>query len=507
MMKIKFFFSNILLYTAIQIIVLGEFAHSTNGVEISRVQRPPQFVLLAFDGSYNNDFWTESLDFADTVKTSEGTQNIRFTYFINPTYFLAKDYKSAYKTPGLGGSSVSCIGWSDSVNSIPLRLRNTNKANSLGHEIGSHANSHCDASGVDKNNPLFGHAWTEENWNSEFDQFNNLLFNNSVVNHIASPVILNYNQNDIVGFRAPLLATTPGLWPALKSHHFRYDTSKISEPTYWPQRMNWGGWNFPLAQIKIAGTTRKTLSMDYNWLYFHSAGVSKPNISPAEKLQYKNQMLDSYKYYFKINYFGGRGPIHIGHHFSKWNGGAYWEAMQEFTKFVCSKKEVKCVTYKEYADWLDQEEKNGNLAQYYKKNFDVLPDDKTIKDIAEVVMPNVSLVYNKQSLTAQINDEDMKKANLLQARVELEINFKATGKNEISRDEILAMYPELSNSGQYVGKTKLIVRALLKSPSGKIINSSSFNIYNFNKENENAEGPLENYTTRPETSEAHNEIF
>lgn len=137
----------------------------------------------------------------------------------------------------------------------------------------------------------------------------------------------------------------------------------------------------PLAQIKIAGSTRKTLSIDYNWLIFHSAGVSKKDLSADDRKQYYDQMLESYKYYFKQNYFGNRAPVQIGHHFSKWNNGVYWDAMKEFSKFVCNKPEVRCVTFAEYANWLDAVDA-PTLNAYRSGTFPRLADDKTIKDIA-----------------------------------------------------------------------------------------------------------------------------
>lgn len=37
-------------------------------------ERPPQFVLLGFDGSKDNAFWDESMAFADTVSTMNNAQ-------------------------------------------------------------------------------------------------------------------------------------------------------------------------------------------------------------------------------------------------------------------------------------------------------------------------------------------------------------------------------------------------------------------------------------------------
>jgi hypothetical protein len=78
-------------------------------------------------------------------------------------------------------------------------------------------------------------------------------------------------------------------------------------------------------------------------------------------------MYQSYKSYFDKNYYGNRGPVHIGHHFSKWNGGAYWKAMQRFAKYACKQPEVRCVTYKELVAFMNANEKN--IPDYQKANF------------------------------------------------------------------------------------------------------------------------------------------
>lgn len=469
----------------------------------SSIERPPQFVLLAFDGSKDTTFWNESVQFADTVKTfsdnPDKNQNLmRFTYFINPTYYTDITKKANYTTPGLG-KSVSCIGWSESKEILPLRVDRTNAAFLKGHEIGSHANSHCDASGKDKDNPLYGHAWSEQDWTSEFDQFNKLLFGVYSLNELGTPknfppTGLAFSQNDIVGFRAPLLETTDGLWPTLQKFRFRYDTSKTSSPTYWPQKQVWGGWNFPLASIKIAGTTRTTLSMDYNWLYFHSGGASKPNLTPEEREVYKNQMLDSYKYYFKINYYGGRAPINIGHHFSKWNGGAYWQAMQEFAQFVCAKKEVRCVTYSEYATWLDHVD-DETMKLYRAGQFEKLPDEGLIKDIAVPLLAEVRIDADQKGFEAMIEANDINKARITGATVQLQINFIPEIENQVSRENLITRFGKGSD---------LILRAALLNKKGTLINWSTYKIKNLGQPNESFSEPLENLTNAPETADAHN---
>jgi hypothetical protein len=309
-------------------------------------ERPPQFVLLAFDGSLNLDFWAESRAFAQQ-------SGAKYTYFMSGTYFIPDAKKSIYSGPhhGVGKSD---IGFGGPATNIELRLQQVKAAHGEGHEMASHANGHFD-----------GSTWTEGDWDSEFAQFNPLIFKAAQTAGVA-PVDLGFGIQDVKGFRAPLLGFSAGLYKTLAKNAFTYDTSKSGAPNYWPEKIG-GIWNFPLAQVRIVGSGKRTLSMDYNFYYSQSAGVSKAE----NKELYKKEMLDTYMKYFQDNYFGNRAPVHIGHHFSKWNGGAYWEAMQAFTKRVCGLPEVKCVTYGELVKFMEAHA--GDRAKYQAGSFAPLP--------------------------------------------------------------------------------------------------------------------------------------
>ena len=122
--------------------------------------------------------------------------------------------------------------------------------------------------------------------------------------------------------------------------------------------------------------------MDYNFYYADSAG--KPDPINAEK--YRQQMYKTYMAYFYSNYYGNRAPINIGHHFSKWNGGAYWMALNDFVNSVCSKVEVKCVGYQALVQFMN----NLNVAtrhEYQVGNFPKLPIPEKIKPYISAIAP------------------------------------------------------------------------------------------------------------------------
>jgi hypothetical protein len=128
--------------------------------------------------------------------------------------------------------------------------------------------------------------------------------------------------------------------------------------SYWPKKIN-NIWSFPLAQLTISGSGRKTLSMDYNFYYTQSGGrEGSPELFP----EYEREMYDTYMAYFNFNYHGNRAPIHIGHHFSLWNGGAYWKATQRFAAEVSKKEDVICGTYKDLLKFVS--ETQAHIAEF-----------------------------------------------------------------------------------------------------------------------------------------------
>ena len=314
----------------------------------AQAPRPPQFVLLAFDGSLNLEMWRETLQFAEA-------NGVRFTYFISGVYFLLEGRRDIYVEPthGAGHSAIGFGG--EAPEELRERVAWVNKAHAAGHEIASHVNGHYD-----------GTHWTLAEWQSEFDQFPRLVFevgqNNGLPDLGAAPYA--FERATIRGFRAPLLGHNDAMYAVLAEHRYTYDTSKTSSPGYWPERQH-GIWNFPLAELRIAGTGKRTLSMDYNFYFAQSEG--KPD--PAHAAEYRDEMVRTYLAYFASSYVGNRAPVHIGHHFSKWNDGAYWEAMQEFAKTVCHLPEVRCATYRELEAFLEQLPE-GARAAYARGEFD-----------------------------------------------------------------------------------------------------------------------------------------
>jgi len=346
----------------------------------AQVERPPQFVLMAFDGSLNLNMWEETLDFAQEI-------DVKFTYFISGVYFFTKAEKNSYyKAPGYK-DGASAIGYSDSAESIKPRLEYLLRAQTEGSEIGSHANGHFD-----------GTPWTLANWTSEFEQFDSILRKSAKSYLPESETLFEQNiMNNMIGFRAPVLGVNSHVFQVLNDHdngRFRYDTSRVTKIDYWPQ-INKGEkfWNFPLVSLVLANSQRRTLSMDYNHYVAHQKlkqlgkGLS---VSQMEADTYQ-----TYINYFQTNYYGNRAPLHIGHHFSKWSGGAYWTAMKKFAKTVCTMPEVKCVTYAELVEYMDGVK--DKIADFQKGNFTKLSKTalNSIGGTSALQNLSASLLFNK----------------------------------------------------------------------------------------------------------------
>jgi len=323
---------------------------------IKAPETPPQFVLLAFDGSSSLEAWNKSRKFAKTLE-QKGI-NLRFTYFISAVYFVNNENRKLYDAPAGKGRGRSAIGWGGSADDIQKRLEQVNLVYLEGHEIASHAVGHFN-----------GNNWSEADWKKEFEYFDKFIFDAYKINGLTGR--LAFERSAIEGFRAPELGTGPGLFRTLEKQGFRYDTSRTNQANYWPQKQN-GVWNFPLASITTALTKKSLLSMDYNFYYLHSKAKS----NPSNAKYYEEDMFKSYMNYFEKNYKGNRAPLHIGHHFSAWNNGAYWNALFRFAEAVCGQPDVQCVTYRELADFMDMLTPT-QIAAYQKGSFPKVIADKS----------------------------------------------------------------------------------------------------------------------------------
>lgn len=313
------------------------------------VERPPQFVMIAFDNCTELERWRELSRFA--AEMNKSGDRLHFTFFVSGINFIADNKRNVYQAPGQR-RGVSRINFGGSADDVRQRVDYVNDLYGNGHEIGSHAVGH-----------FSGKGWSAADWAEEFRSFRDALVNVAANNGLGSGVKFTFPFSELVGFRAPYLATSPGLYTVLKADGFRYDTSGEGKTDAWPQKVG-GIWRFNLAELKLHHGGKSTLSMDYNLFVTQSHGV----VEPRRREFFSEQALQTYLDYFKANYTGNRAPLNIGHHFFDYQDGAYKEALKLFARTVCGLPEVRCVTYAKLADFMDRQSP-ATLEAYQKGDF------------------------------------------------------------------------------------------------------------------------------------------
>lgn len=290
--------------------------------------RPPQYVMISFDGAGPIEQWERSRALAERT-------GARFTYFLSCVYAVAREDRAIYEPPrhAAGGSNV---GFAESRDEAAQRLEQIWTARAEGHEIASHGCGHFD-----------GGDWSAADWKSEFGQFSALLADAWQRNGIGEREPDDWKDfvgNEIVGFRAPYLSTGPGLFEALAQSGFDYDASTVSQGPAMPAEG--GVRRFALPMIPEGPNGRVVIAMDYNLFVRHSKAVETEDADGA----FEERTLSALRAALDAELEGNRVPLQIGLHFTLMNGGAYWRALERFTEDACARAEVKCVTYRGYLD-------------------------------------------------------------------------------------------------------------------------------------------------------------
>ncbi|MET7455489.1 hypothetical protein ABZT03_27080 [Streptomyces sp. NPDC005574] len=325
--------------------VLGDGSTSYTGpqsgelkaVPLKPGEKPPQFVVFSWDGALQGDDELFS-HYRELAKE----YNAHMTFFLTGIYLLPKSKKDLYSPPmhAKGSSAISF----PTDEHIRTTLEQLAKAWDEGNEIGTHFNGHfCGAKG--------GGDWSVQQWKSEIDQFYSFVehWKTNTGYTDLDPLPFDFKK-EVTGGRAPCLEGQPNLLKAAKSYGWRYDASSTGDFQIWPKKKN-GLWDFPLQLLPYDGGKYQGLSMDFNFLYNQSEGETQGD--PGKFPQWEQQTVASYMAGFNRVYYGSRAPLFIGNHFEDWNGGIYMKSIDQVIKSVCSKKGVKCVSFRELSDWMD----------------------------------------------------------------------------------------------------------------------------------------------------------
>jgi hypothetical protein len=159
-----------------------------------------------------------------------------------------------------------------------------------------------------------------------------------------------FGTDAIVGQRTPCLeGDREALWPVLAERGFRYDTNGYGS-LEWPRRMDNGLWDIPMQVLRLAGSGRPILSMDYN--FYEAQSGAKP--APAARRDgLREQVLETYRNAYEALAAGNRAPLVIGNHFAPFNGGIYADALADFMLSTCGRPNTRCVSFTELIAWLE----------------------------------------------------------------------------------------------------------------------------------------------------------
>ncbi|MGP3634578.1 hypothetical protein ACTU45_14600 [Streptomyces sp. 24-1644] len=303
-------------------------------------QQPPQFVVFSWDGA-GEDSQRLFSHFRGVAKKHNATM----TYFLSGVYLLPEEKRHLYNPPQ-HAAGRSDIGFND-TKGIRDTLNELRAAWQDGNEIGTHFNGHfCGKDGG------VG-TWSVEEWKSEIRQAKSFVQSwksNTPELKAEAPLPFDY-EKELVGGRTPCLEGQENMVAAARTMGFRYDSSGVGNQV-WPKKKN-GLWDLPLQLVPVPGRAFETLSMDYNFM-FNQSGTTKGD--PAKHEYWGNQMRDGLIQAFDRSYNGNRAPLIIGNHFESWNGGTYMRAIEETIETVCPKEGVRCVSFRQLADWLDAQD-------------------------------------------------------------------------------------------------------------------------------------------------------
>lgn len=322
--------------------------------------RPPQFVMLAFDNCEEIGTWSQVSDVIDSVD-SINKDTVHFTFFVSAVGLLTDKARMAYVDP-MGHHGRANIDFGGTEEDVLQRIAWLNKIRAEGNEIGSHAVGH-----------FSGKNWSVAQWRHEFEQYDYILTHLAEINHLnaeqATRAQLSFTPKDLAGFRAPYLDGGAKVNQVLAERHFAYDTSDSNqgwEPNTWPKKYKDSPsiWNFgltfitsPLSVTGKAGQPRralptKVIAMDYNFCFEQTGGCPDKDPYANQADADAEQVLSGYLSQFVADYNGNRAPLNIGHHFQPYRGGAYDRILFRFAKTVCQLPEVRCATYSELANFL-----------------------------------------------------------------------------------------------------------------------------------------------------------
>ncbi|MFJ5775049.1 hypothetical protein [Streptomyces sp. NPDC093094] len=303
-------------------------------------QKPPQFVVFSWDGA-GEDSQRLFSHFRQVAKDNNATM----TYFLSGVYLLPEEKRDLYRPPQ-HSPGRSDIGFNDEQG-IADTVEQLRLAWMEGNEVGTHFNGHFCGKGGGVG------EWSVEEWKDEIAQAKHFVksWKTNTGLEKAAPLPFDYDK-ELIGARTPCLEGQQNFRLAARELGFRYDTSGVNNQV-WPGKKE-GLWDLSMQLVPFPGRSFEQLTMDYNFMVNQSGTTTQGD--PGKYRFWGDQMRDGLLAGFRRAYDGNRAPLIIGNHFESWNGGTYMRAVQEVIEQVCTKQEVRCVSFRQLADWLDAQD-------------------------------------------------------------------------------------------------------------------------------------------------------
>ncbi|MBQ0974771.1 hypothetical protein KBZ00_27120 [Streptomyces sp. RK31] len=303
-------------------------------------EKPPQFVVFSWDGA-GEDSQKLFSHFRKVAKKNDATM----TYFLSGVYLLPEEKRDLYNPPQ-HSPGRSDIGFNDQQG-IADTVKQLRLAWLEGNEIGTHFNGHfCGGDGG------VG-EWSVEEWKEEIAQAKQFVktWKTNAGMENEAPLPFDYDK-ELIGARTPCLEGQKNFMKAARELGFRYDSSGVDNQV-WPEKKS-GLWDVSMQLVPFPGHSFEQLTMDYNFMVNQSGTTTQGD--PSKHEMWGDQMRDGLLQGFERAYNGNRAPLIIGNHFESWNGGTYMRAVEEVIETVCTKSDVRCVSFRQLVDWLDAQD-------------------------------------------------------------------------------------------------------------------------------------------------------
>ncbi|MDH6130687.1 hypothetical protein P3T37_000054 [Kitasatospora sp. MAA4] len=268
-------------------------------------QRPPQFVVFSWDGATE-----DATHLFSQVRTAAKADGARTTFFLRGVDLLPEAKRSLYQAPGHPVGDVG--GPSPTDDRIKATLAQLGQAWTDGDEIADGFNGRfCAAGGARGAGGTGGTAsWSTQDWAGELDLSSSFVRFWKTNTGFADlpPLPFDYSA-ELVGGRTPCPEGRENLLPAEQAAGWRYDASANGQGGAWPLKNADGLWEF----------------------------TTQAGDRPA----------------FDRAYQGNRAPFLVD---SPLADPTAVQSAEHLMRDVCHRDGVRCVSYRELADWLDAQD-------------------------------------------------------------------------------------------------------------------------------------------------------